>query len=75
MRSFAKFPDSVLPEWRKKRSYISSILSKNEVDRDDRYNRKIFRRVCRGRYMLNPDLEIKLNENWMSIRTLKEMSL
>ncbi len=39
------FPDSVLPERRKKRAYISSILSKNEVNRVGPYNRKLFRRL------------------------------
>ena len=49
------FPASVLPERRKKRAYISSILSKNEVDRDDPYNRKLFRRIKRGHYIINPE--------------------
>ena len=29
----ARFPDSVVPPWRKKRTYISSLLSKHEADK------------------------------------------
>ncbi len=39
------FPESVVPARRKKRPYISSILSKNEINRDAPYNRKLFQRV------------------------------
>lgn len=45
-------PESILPPHRKKRQYVNSILSKNEVDRDDKYNRKLFKRVSRGCYNL-----------------------
>ena len=39
------FPDALVPARRKQRAYISSILAKNEVHRDDPYNRKLFRRL------------------------------
>lgn len=64
----AKFPDTILPAFRKKRQYLNSILSKNEIDRDDPYNKKLFLRVARGVYVLNPDLEILIAENqWMNV--------
>ncbi len=63
-----KFPDTILPEFRKKRQYLNSILSKNEIDRDDPYNKKLFLRVARGIYVLNPDLEILVAEDqWMNV--------
>ncbi len=60
----AHLPDSVLPARRKQRAYISSILSKNEVNRDDRYNRKLFVRLKRGHYIINPGLQIRIGERW-----------
>jgi hypothetical protein len=65
----AKFPESVIPEHRKKRGYMSSILSKNEVDKDDPYNRGLFLRKARGEYTLNPAISFEVAEDtWISIR-------
>ncbi len=58
------FPDSVIPERRKKRSYISSILSKNEATKDGPYNRKLFLRVARGQYLPNPGLALRIDDEW-----------
>lgn len=58
------FPDAVVPERRKRRAYISSILAKNEVDRDDRYNRRLFRRVRHGHYIIDPDLSFWVEGSW-----------
>lgn len=63
-------PASVLPERRKKRAYLSSILSKNEIDRDDKHNRKLFYRLKRGYYLFNPDLSIKVEGEWINIYDL-----
>jgi hypothetical protein len=65
-----KFPESIVPVWRKRRAYLSSILAKNEIHRQDIYNRKLFIRVQRGHYMLNPNLLIKVNEDWINVYTL-----
>ncbi len=43
-------PNNILPPYRRKRQYVNSILSKNEIDRKDKYNRKLFKRVSRGCY-------------------------
>lgn len=63
----AHFPESVLPEYRKQRSYLSNILSKNEITREGRYNRKLFKRVRHGHYILNPGLSVKIADEWMPI--------
>ncbi|MFM8362420.1 MAG: hypothetical protein ACKOA4_06945 [Haliscomenobacter sp.] len=64
----AKFPAGILPDYRKRRQYLNSILSKNEVGRDDPYNRKLFLRIARGVYVLNPDLDLLVAEDrWMNV--------
>ena len=63
-------PDPVLPERRKRQSYISSILSGNEVDRDSPYNRKLFKRVRRGHYIINPSLKIRQGDEWVPVHDL-----
>lgn len=64
------FPNKVLLDRRKKREYISSILSKNEMNRVGPYNRKLFLRVERGYYLLNPKLEVKTKDQWINIYEL-----
>ncbi|HEX5554072.1 MAG TPA: hypothetical protein VFX43_12580, partial [Chitinophagaceae bacterium] len=58
MRFIIHVPDEVLPPYRKKRSYVNSILAMHEVDRDHPYNKQAFKRVDRGCYSLNPVLAI-----------------
>ncbi|EKD45254.1 MAG: hypothetical protein ACD_69C00365G0003, partial [uncultured bacterium] len=70
-----KFPENVLLERRKKRSYISSILSKNEVTRNDPYNRMLFLRTGHGLYILNPKLEIKIQDEWHLLYKLMAIDL
>jgi hypothetical protein len=64
------FPEHILPARRKKRPYISSILSKNEVSRDDPYNRKLFLRVKHGHYVINPGLSLRVEGEWRNIYQL-----
>ena len=64
------FPEHVIPERRKKRPYLSSILSKNEVSRDDPYNRFLFVRVRHGRYILNPLLDVDVEGEWINVYDL-----
>lgn len=61
------FPDSVLPPHRKKRSYISGMLSKNERDGNAPYNRKILRRIRRGHYIINPQLSLRRGDAWIPV--------
>ncbi|MDD5273571.1 MAG: ankyrin repeat domain-containing protein [Methylovulum sp.] len=59
MDAVQHIPASVLPERRKVRAYLSSILSKNEIGKEDKGNRKLFYRVLRGYYVFNPKLALK----------------
>ncbi|QEA38228.1 hypothetical protein FGL86_03485 [Pistricoccus aurantiacus] len=63
----ARLPDSILSERRKRRQYLSSILSKNEIQREDRYNRKLFLRLRRGHYALNPALKLRDGKGWIDL--------
>uniref|UniRef100_UPI00289D0026 ankyrin repeat domain-containing protein n=1 Tax=Halomonas piscis TaxID=3031727 RepID=UPI00289D0026 len=63
----ARLPDRVLPPRRKRRQYLSSILSKNELRREDRYNRKLFLRLKRGHYALNPALKLRDGSAWIPL--------
>ena len=63
----------VIADYRKVRSYLSSILSKNEVNRDDKYNKKLFLRIQQGMYLPNPLLEILVGEEWVNIYDLIDM--
>lgn len=69
------FPEHVIPERRKKRAYLTSILAKNEVHRNDPYNRKLFARVRHGYYIINPSLEIEVNGEWIAIYDLMGVAL
>ncbi len=73
--ALSHFPDAVLPERRKKRAYISSILSKNEINRDDPYNRKLFRRIKQGHYIINPKLSVWVEGSWRNIYELLSLDL
>jgi type I restriction-modification system DNA methylase subunit len=40
---------------------------KQEIDRADPYNKKLFLRIARGVYVVNPDLDIFIGEDqWMN---------
>jgi hypothetical protein len=66
-------PNSIIQERRKKRTYISSILSKNESRRVGGYNKKIFLRIRYGKYIHNPGLEILYGEEWKKLSKLITM--
>lgn len=78
----AALPRAEVPEYQTKRSYISSVLARNEVDRDLSYNRRLFKRVSRGHYILNPGLSARVavedaegaRERWMPIYELLDTS-
>ncbi len=63
----ALLPDSVTHEYRKKRSYISALLSKNEVDSTNPYCKRLFKRTKTGNYILNPKSEIRQKDEWINI--------
>ncbi len=70
IEALKNFPDHVIPAYRKKRSYLSSVLAKNEVNRDVSYNRKLLVRISLGHYILNPNIEINIQEQWINIYDL-----
>lgn len=69
------FPESVLPERRKKRSYISSIFSKNEMFRNGSYNRRLFIRMSQGNYTINPRLSLRVEGQWRNIYDVLDVNM
>ena len=52
-------PANVVRPERNKRQHLSSVLSRNEVERDYAYNRALFMRVSQGWYQFNPKLSVR----------------
>jgi hypothetical protein len=65
--AFSKIPDSVIPAYRKKRSYISSLLSKNEIASGNPRGKKLFIRQNRGEYILNDAIFIDYKNKWLPV--------
>ncbi len=72
VETLTHFPERIMPEYRKRRQYISSILAKNEIFRDDPYNRQLFFRIRRGYYIINPLLEVEFEGKWHNIYDLMQ---
>ena len=70
---YAPLSQQVIADFRRQRPYISSILSKNEVNRDDKYNKKLFVRIQQGVYFPNPIMEIQVENEWINIYDLIEL--
>ncbi|WP_373496692.1 UvrD-helicase domain-containing protein [Aquiflexum sp.] len=70
LRTIETYPESVLPYYRKQRSYLSQAVSRNEIDGKEGITKKLFFRVSRGCYVINPELEILVNEDWMNVYDL-----
>ncbi len=62
-----RLPLAVLGPDRRRREYLSAVLSRNEVDRDYAYNRRLFLRLSHGRYVLNPRLELRRGESFTPV--------
>lgn len=52
-------PATVLKPERKRRQYLSHVLSRNETTRDYAYNRHLFRRLRHGWYQFDPLLRMR----------------
>jgi hypothetical protein len=65
--SIEDYPESMVPGFRKKKSYISAMLSKNEKSGTNPYNHKIMIRTNHGEYLLNSDIEMMVNEQWTDV--------
>lgn len=66
----SELPETLLPQQRKRQSYISSQLSQHEVFSRQPYNKKLFFRLRRGQYVLNPALKIRQGEQWLDLHAL-----
>ncbi len=58
MLTIEYMPEVILKAYRRKRQYVNSILAKNEVNREDPYNRLLFKRIDRGTYIFNPNMTL-----------------
>jgi hypothetical protein len=58
-------PDGIVPRYRKEAKYISAVLSKNEIQSKSPYSRRLFYRVRRGHYIINPALDFKIKDEWV----------
>jgi len=72
LQAWESLPISMLRESRNKRSFLSQLLSRNEVERDYIYNRALFKRATHGWYQFNPTLQVRVRtttgeEGWRSI--------
>lgn len=72
-------PAAVVRPERAKRSHLSNVLSRNEVDRDYAYNRRLFRRITQGWYQFNPALSVRRKaadgETWVPVYTALNLPL
>lgn len=59
LAAYDVLPATVLAPERKKRSFLSGVLARNEIDRDYAYNRHLFLRLTAGRYQFNPQLALR----------------
>jgi hypothetical protein len=72
LEAWKELPEGMLRAARNKRSHLSNVLSRNEVERDYVYNRALFKRVAHGWYQFNPALEVRCRsaggeESWRPI--------
>jgi hypothetical protein len=71
LSAWEHMPANVVRPERNKRTHVSSVLSRNEVDRDYAYNRALFWRVAQGWYQFNPALAVRRRvaeeESWQPI--------
>jgi hypothetical protein len=72
-------PANVVKPERNKRSHLSNVLSRNEVERDYAYNRRLFWRVKQGWYQFNPKLSVRRKtaggEVWVPIYQALNLAL
>lgn len=64
LRPAEAFPESVLPERRRRRAYLSGVLARNELTRDYAYNRRLFVRTAHGYYVPNPAVSLRAGDAW-----------
>lgn len=71
LESWQHLPASVLKPERNRRQHLSNVLSRNEVERDYAYNRRLFWRIRQGWYQFNPELSVRRklgeSETWLPV--------
>jgi hypothetical protein len=70
---FDGLTNHVIPDYRKARAYVSSILAKNEALKLDSSSKQLFLRVQTGMYIPNPNMEILCDDNWVNIYDIIEL--
>ena len=70
VKRFEQLPFEVLPEYRQKRAYVSSLLSRHERARVVNGGRPLFWRTRRGLYTLDPKLKLRLGEAFHPVHDL-----
>jgi len=65
-------PDSILPEHRKQRTYINAHLARHELNSKASSGKKLYLRFERGHYVINPDLEIYIGDEWRQLHELMQ---
>jgi len=61
------FPENVLQDYRKKREYWLALLAKHEINSNNPYNKRLFRRLERGVYILNPRMLVRNCDTWTPV--------
>lgn len=72
LNTIATYPNAVLPHYRKQRSYLNQAIARNEIGGKEGITKKLFFRVFRGFYVLNPDLEVLLGEDWVNVYSMMD---
>ncbi len=79
LEAWQHLPANVVRPERNKRQHLSSVLSRNEVERDYAYNRALFMRVAQGWYQFNPKLSVRRRrgdeELWVPIYAAHNLPL
>ncbi len=66
-QQISNFPEKILPNYRKKREYISSVISRNEINSKYQANKQLFIRINRGIYIINDQIMLKVKDKWVEI--------
>ena len=75
LRTAELLPETVVRDYRKKRPYVSAMLSKNELVAPGGRSRQLFKRMRHGLYVFNPTLSVRMEEpggegRWAVLREL-----
>lgn len=68
----AGLPDSVVPDYRRKRAYLSSMLSKSEFRSTDVHSRRLLARERHGEYLPCEELKVRITrgsgeQDWVPV--------